>query len=120
MVSRPTSPSTRLSRVSVATIPCRPSWTVLDGAREASVSDGVERDGACVCMPVTLRPLPSTVNLDSVINMSTHLSASVAAQRLGVSRATLYAYVSRGLIRSRPARGRRAHEYAREDVERLA
>ena len=60
--------------------------------------------------------------------MSTHLSAAAAAQRLGVSRATLYAYVSRGLIRSRPAsprrpgasaRGRRAHEYAREDVERL-
>jgi citrate synthase len=60
--------------------------------------------------------------------MSTHLSAAAAAQRLGVSRATLYAYVSRGLIRSRPvaprrpgapARGRRAHEYAREDVEHL-
>lgn len=52
--------------------------------------------------------------------MSTHLSAAAAAQRLGVSRATLYAYVSRGLIRSRALRGRRAHEYAREDVERLA
>jgi citrate synthase len=64
--------------------------------------------------------LPSIVNLDSVINMSTHLSAAAAAQRLGVSRATLYAYVSRGLIRSRALHGRRAHEYAREDVERLA
>jgi len=51
--------------------------------------------------------------------MSTHLSAAAAAQRLGVSRATLYAYVSRGLIRSRSVRGHRAHEYAREDVERL-
>jgi citrate synthase len=64
--------------------------------------------------------LRSIVNLDSVINMSTHLSAAAAAQRLGVSRATLYAYVSRGLIRSRGASGRRAHEYAREDVERMA
>jgi citrate synthase len=64
--------------------------------------------------------LRSIVNLDSVINMSTHLSAAAAAQRLGVSRATLYAYVSRGLIRSRAAEGRRAREYAREDVERMA
>src|SRR5690606_28552455 len=50
----------------------------------------------------------------------THLSATAAAQRLGVSRATLYAYVSRGLIRSRAVPGRRAREYAREDVERVA
>ena len=69
---------------------------------------------------MTLRLLRSIVNLDSVINMSTHLSASAAAQRLGVSRATLYAYVSRGLIRSRAVDGRRAREYAREDIEQLA
>jgi citrate synthase len=70
-------------------------------------------------MPITLRPLPSIVNLDSVINMSTLLGAAAAAERLGVSRATLYAYVSRGLIRSRAVPGRRGREYAREDVERL-
>jgi citrate synthase len=70
-------------------------------------------------MPIKLRPLPSIVNLDSVINMSTHLSAAAAAERLGVSRATLYAYVSRGLVRSRAGSGRRAREYAREDIERL-
>jgi citrate synthase len=64
-------------------------------------------------------PLPAIVNLDSVINMSTHLSAALAAQRLGVSRATLYAYVSRGMIRSRALDGRRAREYSREDIERL-
>jgi citrate synthase len=68
---------------------------------------------------MTLRPLPSIVNLDSVINMSTHFRAAAAAQRLGVSRATLYAYVSRGLIRSRAVRGRHVREYAREDIERL-
>jgi citrate synthase len=68
---------------------------------------------------MTLRPLPAIVNLDSVINMSTHLSAAAAAERLGVSRATLYAYVSRGLIRSRLQNGRRVREYAREDIERL-
>lgn len=52
--------------------------------------------------------------------MVTWLSSEEASEQLGVSRATLYAYVSRGLVRSSPtpgdARGRR---YAREDVERL-
>jgi citrate synthase len=48
------------------------------------------------------------------------LDATGAAARLGVSRATLYAYVSRGLIRSQPMPGSsRIHGYAREDVERL-
>jgi citrate synthase len=77
---------------------------------------GVDDDG----MLLKLRPLPSRVNLDSVIDMSHFLSASSAAQRLGVSRATLYSYVSRGLIRSRAVAGQRVREYAREDVERMA
>jgi citrate synthase len=48
------------------------------------------------------------------------LDASAAAAKLGVTRATLYAYVSRGLIRSQPLSGStRARGYAREDVERL-
>ena len=47
------------------------------------------------------------------------LSAAEAARRLGVKRETLYAYVSRGLVRSTPRGGRtRARLYAREDVER--
>jgi citrate synthase len=52
--------------------------------------------------------------------MSPYSSAAAAAQRLGVSRATLYAYVSRGWIRSHAVPGRRSREYSREDVERLA
>jgi len=64
--------------------------------------------------------LPYVVNLDSVINMTTHLDASRAAARLGVSRATLYAYVSRGQIRSRAVPGQRAREYSEEDIARLA
>jgi len=48
-----------------------------------------------------------------------HLSAHEAADLLGISRATLYAYVSRGMIRSEPAGGGRTRRYAREDVERL-
>lgn len=38
---------------------------------------------------------------------------------LGVRKATLYAYVSRGLIRSHAVAGSRAREYLRADVERL-
>lgn len=52
--------------------------------------------------------------------MVTWLSSEVAASRLGVSRATLYAYVSRGLIRSTPAPGDpRQRRYAGEDVDNL-
>lgn len=48
------------------------------------------------------------------------LSAEEAARLLGVSRATLYAYVSRGLIRSEPeASDSRRHRYSAEDVRRL-
>jgi len=62
------------------------------------------------------------VNIDSVINMTAApwMTADEAAARLGVSRATLYAYVSRGHVRSQAMPGpSRARGYAREDVERL-
>jgi len=48
------------------------------------------------------------------------ISAADATRLLKVSRATLYAYVSRGLVRSEAVPGRaRERRYAREDVERL-
>jgi citrate synthase len=48
------------------------------------------------------------------------IDAAAAAKLLGVSRATLYAYVSRGHIRSQPRPGSsRQRSYSREDVERL-
>ena len=48
------------------------------------------------------------------------MTAAEAAGRLGVSRPTLYAYVSRGFVRSQSTPGpSRARGYAREDVERL-
>jgi citrate synthase len=48
------------------------------------------------------------------------MSAAEASRRLGVKRTTLYAYVSRGLIRSAPTGGAtRERTYARDDVERL-
>jgi citrate synthase len=49
-----------------------------------------------------------------------YLSAGRAAEELGVSLATLYAYVSRGLVRSEAVAGkRRNRRYRAEDVRRL-
>ena len=48
------------------------------------------------------------------------LSATEATARLGVKPQTLYAYVSRGLIRRERPPGSRTSRYARRDVERLA
>src|SRR5207253_5470610 len=50
---------------------------------------------------------------------STYLSARETAERLGVKRDTLYAYVSRGLLRSVAVPGSRERGYRAEDVERL-
>jgi len=48
------------------------------------------------------------------------VGAAEAARTLGITRPTLYAYVSRGLIRSEPGPGKsRARRYSRDDVERL-
>ena len=51
---------------------------------------------------------------------SSYLTAKQAANALGVSLATLYAYTSRGQLRSEPVPGEpRARRYYRDDVERL-
>jgi len=47
------------------------------------------------------------------------LDAAAAARFLGVQRATLYAYVSRGLVRSRPRDEGRERLYLRADLARL-
>ncbi len=47
------------------------------------------------------------------------LSSAEAARRLGVKPATLYAYVSRGLLRSERAPGRRTSTFDPAEVERL-
>lgn len=52
--------------------------------------------------------------------MATHLTAREAATLLGVTLPTIYAYTSRGLLRSERMPGKtRARRYLREDVERL-
>src|SRR5438270_5290786 len=51
---------------------------------------------------------------------SYYLTAHEAAQALGVSKATLYAYTSRGQLHSEAVSGRtRERRYYREDIERL-
>jgi citrate synthase len=62
----------------------------------------------------------SSINIDertSMASVSDWLAAEQAAELLGVRRATLYAYVSRGLVRAQSLRGRR--EYARADLQVL-
>src|SRR5262244_2574335 len=48
-----------------------------------------------------------------------YLSAREASAELSISPATLYAYVSRGLIRSEPSPDSRSHRYRAEDVRSL-
>src|SRR5580704_4252992 len=48
-----------------------------------------------------------------------YLSAREASAELAISPATLYAYVSRGLIRSEPSSDSRSHRYRAEDVRDL-
>jgi citrate synthase len=63
------------------------------------------------------------VNIDSSINMTERypwITAVEASRRLGVSRPTLYAYVSRGFVRSQASPASpREKRYASDDVERL-
>ena len=47
------------------------------------------------------------------------LSSKEASRRLGVSSATLYAYVSRGLLRSEGSNGQRERRYSADDVAGL-
>jgi len=48
-----------------------------------------------------------------------YLSGQEAAALLGVKRETLYAYASRGLVRSEPGGPGRERRYSRDDLERL-
>src|SRR5579872_808640 len=51
---------------------------------------------------------------------SYHMTAKQAATTLGITLPTLYAYTSRGQLRSEPSPGNpRERRYLREDVERL-
>lgn len=53
------------------------------------------------------------------MSQESYLTAQQAATRLGVTAATLYAYVSRGLVRSVAVEGQRRRRYSKADVEAL-
>ena len=53
-------------------------------------------------------------------SMTLYVGAREAARRLGVTRATLYAYVSRQQIERRTAVDGRSSLYSVDDIERLA
>lgn len=53
-------------------------------------------------------------------NAMNYFTATQAAERLGVSLQTLYAYVSRGLLHAEPGKTHRERRYRVADVERLA
>src|SRR5262245_6820222 len=58
--------------------------------------------------------------MDEAINSSADLvTAKQAAKLLGIKLGSLYAYVSRGLVRSVSGEGRKARLYVRRELERL-
>lgn len=59
------------------------------------------------------------VSPDAVSNLDDYLGRQEALAILGVKPQTLYAYVSRGLVRSVPQPGGRTSYYLREDVEKI-
>lgn len=68
-----------------------------------------------------LSTLINLINLFFLIDaMSNYLGSAEAARRLGVSRQTLYAYVSRGLLRAEAGASYRESRYLAADVESLA
>src|SRR3979490_1976852 len=112
MVNRPASPSTSLITVSATITPSRPLST-----RVCSIG-----------FPFPVSPAPSDcrntlsilIILINILFMSNEwVSSREAARRLGVSAATLYAYVSRGLLRSEAGDGRRERRYRADGISRL-
>jgi citrate synthase len=59
------------------------------------------------------------MQIDHLTMQDNWLSAHEAALRLKVSTQTLYSYVSRGLLRSKPVEGSRSKHYRRSDVDKL-
>src|SRR3981081_2883630 len=83
----------------------QPSWSILIPYVNLC---GVLHSGSC-CMVV---PVPAH-------GEGLYITAKEAAAELGVSIPTLYAYVSRGLIRSQGVAGSRNRRYWKVDIERL-
>src|SRR5690606_8468491 len=70
-----------------------------------------------------LSPIDLLINLDPLDQYAAmddaFLPATRACELLGISPATLYAYVSRGLVQSRPGPDHRSRLYRRSDIDKL-
>ncbi|MBS2012812.1 MAG: helix-turn-helix domain-containing protein [Deltaproteobacteria bacterium] len=122
MTRRPRSPSTSLRRVVAATtssnpllsIVLSPAFFISDlrsdqcGQRRSTRHDGFVNQPPSIVDPS-----------DEGLALREWITTAEAARLLGVKRETLYAYTSRGLVRSAPTAGSRERVYHREDVERL-
>jgi citrate synthase len=60
------------------------------------------------------------VNVPSTVNIMNRVTTAQAAQRLGVKPATIYAYVSRGILASTSTGDGRTSTFAAGDIEKLA
>lgn len=65
------------------------------------------------------RPIHPRRQKTELARGESYVSAREASRVLGVKAATLYAYVSRGLVRSIPGDGARGHRYLATDLARL-
>ena len=77
--------------------------------------------GALAPEPASQRlpPVLMLINMSAMAADSEWLTAARACALLDVKRATLYAYVSRGLVRSRAVAGSRTRLYHRDDLSAL-
>ena len=93
-----------------------PPWRLRTDARPGRRAS---RDSAKPCW-IESSILIILINISRSRPVTAFLSAQQAAARLGVSLSTLYAYVSRGLLRAYPADDPRMRRYDGDAVERLA
>jgi citrate synthase len=68
----------------------------------------------------TTRPTGISPGRATATSSGRYLSADEAAQALGISLPTLYAYVSRGMLRSSPDADSKRRLYDADEVRRLA
>src|SRR6202022_4668221 len=92
----------------------------LHGRRiRASISAVVNLDSICQSVRLEQLRRGCMVVPGSVRSEALYITAKEAAAALGVSIPTLYAYVSRGLIRSQGVAGSRNRRYWKVDIDRL-
>src|SRR5215203_4627918 len=100
--------------VSVTATPLRPAGTSI------SVLMGPSSARATARSTLIRSTLTTSTSCGSMSVMTRFVGAGEAARQLGVQRATLYAYVSRGLVERRVAVDGRTSLYAVDDLEALA